>query len=49
MQTSSSGEFHAEKRQTVLAFADLVDRKNVGMIQAGYGFGFASEAHKRLV
>ena len=48
-QISARRVFHAEKRQAVLAFADLVNRKNVWMIEAGGCFRFALEAHERLV
>ena len=41
--------FHAEIRQAILAFADIVNRKNVWMIEARDRFGFAPEAHQRLV
>ena len=49
LQASAGGEFHAEKRQTVLAFAHLVNRQNVRMIEAGCRFGFASKARERLM
>ena len=49
MQASACREFHAEKRKAVLAFAHLVHRKNVRMIQASYRFGIASETLERLV
>src|SRR6266487_1583231 len=49
MQGSACREFHAEKRKAVLAFAHLVDRKNVWMIQASYSFGLASETLEGLV
>ena len=48
-QAATGREFHAEKRETVLAFAHLVYRKNVRMIEAGCGVGFASEAHERVM
>ena len=48
-QTSARRVFHAEKRQAILAFADLVNRKNVWMIEAGGCFRFALEAHEHLV
>src|SRR6266496_274235 len=38
--------FHAEKRQAFLTFADLVNWKDVWMIEAGYRFGFAPKAHE---
>ena len=41
--------FHAEKRQAILTFADLVNRKNVWMIEPGDRFGFAAKPHKCLV
>src|SRR5205807_1319865 len=41
--------FHAEKRQALLTFADLVNRKNVWMIEARDRFSFAPKAHERLV
>ena len=49
MQASTCREFHTEKRKAVLAFAYLIYRKNVRMIQAGYCFGLTSEAHERLM
>ena len=48
-QASTHREFHAEKRETVLAFAHLVDRKNVRMIKAGYRFSFAAETYERFM
>src|SRR5436309_12998783 len=41
--------FHAEKRQALFTFTNLVNRKNVWMIEAGDGFGFAPKAHQCLV
>src|SRR6266480_2250046 len=41
--------FHAEIRQALLTFADLVNRKNVRVIEAGDRFGFAAKAHQRLM
>src|SRR5206468_4476819 len=41
--------FHAEKRQALLTFTDLVNRKNVWMIETRDCFGFAPKAHQRLV
>ena len=49
VQASARREFHTEKRKAVLAFAYLIYRKDVRMIQAGYCFGFTSEAHQRLM
>src|SRR5437870_7862416 len=48
-ETSASRVFHAEKRQALLTFADFVNGKNVWVIKAGDRFGFAPEAHQRLV
>ena len=41
--------FHAEKWQALLTFTDLVNRKNVWMIETRDCFGFAPKAHQRLV
>ena len=49
LQTAARGEFHAKKRKAVLAFAHLVDRKNVRMIKAGCRVGFAPEAHEHFM
>ena len=49
LQTAARRKFHAEKRKAVLAFAHLVYRKNVRMIEAGCRVGFASEAHERFM
>src|SRR5439155_11801517 len=48
-QASACRVFHAEKRQRLLAFADLVNRKNVWVIEAGDRFSFAPKAHQHLV
>ena len=48
-EASTRRVFHAEKRQAILTFADLVNRKDVWMIEPGDRFGFAPKAHKRLV
>src|SRR5436305_8621439 len=44
MQTSLLRELHAKKRQAVLAFAHLINRKNVWVIQTGHRPRFSSEA-----
>src|SRR5215467_6649698 len=49
MQASACREFHAEKRQAILAFAHLVYWKDVRVIEAGYCIGFAAEARERFV
>src|SRR5262245_54876481 len=41
--------FHAEIRQAFFVFADLVNRKDVRVIEARDRLGFASKAHQRLV
>src|SRR5437773_10001484 len=41
--------FHAEKREALLTFADLVNRKNIWMIEARDRFGFAPKAHQRVM
>src|SRR5262245_64791037 len=41
--------FHAKIWETFFALADLVNRKNVGMIEARDRFGFAPKAHQRLM
>jgi hypothetical protein len=48
-QTSICCILHGEKRGTVRRLPDMVDRNDVGMIEAGYGLGFAAEAGQRLV
>ena len=47
-QAAARREFHAEKREAILALAHLVDRKNVRMIKAGCRVGFAPEAPERF-
>src|SRR5438876_7267880 len=42
-QTATGRKLHAEKRETVLALAHLIDGEDVWMIQAGCGFGFPPE------
>src|SRR5262249_37784919 len=49
VQTSLLCEFHAEKRQAVLAFAHLINRKDVRMIQTGHRLCFSSETLQRSV
>ena len=41
--------FHAEKRQAFLTFADLVNGKNVWVIETRDRFGFAPKTNQRLV
>src|SRR5437773_2947082 len=48
-EASTLSIFHAEKRQALLTFTDLVNRKNVWMIETRDCFGFAPKAHQRLV
>src|SRR6266446_10690282 len=48
-QASARRIFHAEKRQALLTLADFVNGKNVWVIEAGDRFGFAPEAHQRLM
>jgi hypothetical protein len=48
-QASARRQFHAEKGKTIFGFTDLVNRKNVRMIETGRCFGLASEARECLV
>src|SRR6266511_5471678 len=48
-KASARRVFHAEKRQALFTFADLVNRKNVWVIEAGDRLGFAPKAHQRLM
>src|SRR5262245_3101474 len=49
LQTSLFRELHAEKRQAVLTFAHLINRKDVRVIQTGYRLCFSSEPLQRSV
>src|SRR5437773_5056631 len=49
MQTSLLREFHAEKRQAVLAFTHFVNRKDVRVIQTGHRLCFSSETLQRFM
>jgi len=49
LQAATGDVFHAEERQSVLAFADVVDRQNIWMIEVGCRFGFAPEPGKRVM
>src|SRR6266576_4131165 len=49
LQTSIFREFHAEKRQAVLAFTHFVNRKDVGVIQTGHRLCFSSETFQRFM
>src|SRR5947207_7592108 len=48
-QATTDGEFHAEKRQPVFAFAYFVNGQNVCMIETCSRFSFASKAHEGVV
>src|SRR5436189_107211 len=48
-KTPARREFHAEKRQALLTFADLMNGKNVRVIEASDCFGFAPKTHQRLM
>jgi hypothetical protein len=48
-KAAAGGVFHAEIRQPFFTFADLVNGKNVWVIEARDRFGFAPKAHQRLV
>ena len=43
VELSTFHQLHAEVA-TIVAFADLVDRRDLRMLEAGRGFGFATEA-----
>src|SRR5215510_2447371 len=49
LQAAARREFHAEKREAVLALAHLVDRQNVRMIKAGNRVRLAPEPHQRFM
>ena len=48
-QTPAGRHIHAEEGQTILALTDLVDWENIGMIELGRRFRFASEPDECLV
>src|SRR6267142_846479 len=47
-QAAPQSQLHAKKRNAILAFAYIVDRQNVWMIQARCGLGFTPEARQGL-
>src|SRR6202035_4699269 len=47
VQASLLREFHAEKRQAVLALAHFINRKDVRVIQTGHRLCFSSETLQR--
>src|SRR6267378_1554799 len=49
VQASLLCEFHAEKRQAVLAFTHFVNRKDVRVIQTGHRLCFSSETFQRFM
>src|SRR4029077_1129411 len=48
-QTSLLRELHAEKRQAILAFAHLINRKDVRVVQTGHRLCFSTETLQRSV
>src|SRR6266705_1972881 len=48
LQAAPSRILHGEKRQPVFALADLIDGKNIRMIETGRGFSFTPEAFQRF-
>ena len=48
-QTPAGRVFHAEEGKAILAFTDLVDRQDIGMIELRRRFRFASKPNERLV
>jgi hypothetical protein len=49
LQAATRRVFHAEVGNAILAFRDLVDGKNVWMIEAGGGLGFTTKTGQGLV
>ena len=49
MQAAACRKFRAEERKAVFAFAHLIDREDVRMIEACYRASFASETHQRFM
>ena len=47
-EASARRVLHAEERQAILAFAHLIDRQNIGMIEAGGCLRFAPETRERF-
>src|SRR5439155_18315995 len=48
LQAPPSGVFHAEERQPVFALADLIDGKNIRMIETGRRFSFTPKTFQRF-
>ncbi len=48
LQAAASRILHGEKRESVFALADFIDRKNIRMIETGRRFSFPPETFQRF-